>query len=205
MVETCVTRNTGISGGELTVAPWATPRHVYDQTFPSLGDGTFTEQTSLPGKLMADSTIQSWTNTGPLEAMVLLRLQRGYRDYVVSNPNAVQIRDRYTTRIGPGDPQVPDTSYQYQGATGGAIDFSSNTNTQPETGRIWMWEEASISEAWYGPVAPGETFKFWYRCYLWTPPPWSDNANDNVPEHSARIHDTRIQLMAFPTQDRAVV
>lgn len=204
MAQVCVSRNFEFPGGELTAQPWSVPRHVFDTTFNSTGDGAFGQQTTLPGKLMIDSGIQTWNNTSPLDAMVLLRVYRAYRDYVVSNPNVVQIRDRFTTSIGTDDPRVPDTSNQYQGATGGGVDFSSNTVTQPLAGKLWMWEDANISEDWAGPVAPGTTFKFWYRCYLWTPPPWSNNANENNPEHSARVRSARIQLLAFPTPDQAI-
>jgi len=205
MAEVCVSRNFDFPGGELTAQPWSVPRHVFDDTFVSTGDGTFGQQTTLPGKLMIDSGIQTWTNNSPLDAMVLLRVYRAYRNYVVSNPNVVQIRDRFTTAIGADTPRVPDTSNQYQGATGGGVDFSSNTVTQPLAGKLWMWEDACMSEDWFGPVPPGEDFKFWYRCYLWTPPPWSNNANENDPEHSATVRNARIQLMAFPTQDQAVM
>lgn len=204
MAEVCVSRNFEFPGGELSAQPWSVPRHVFDTTFNSVADGNFGIQTTPPGLLMIDSGIQTWTNDSELDAMILFRLNRAYRDYVVSNPNVVQIRDRYTFGLDGDDPRVPDTSNQYQGATGGGIDFSSNTVTQPLAGKLWMWEDANISEDWAGPVAPGTTFKFWYRCYLWTPPPWSNNANENNPEHSARVRNARIQLLAFPTQDQAV-
>lgn len=205
MAQVCVSKNFEFPGGELTAQPWSVVRHVFDTTFSSVGDGTFDQQTTLPGKLMIDSGVQTWTNDSELDAMVLFRLNRAYRDYVVSNPNVVQIRDRYTFSIGTDDPRVPDTSNQYQGATGGGVDFSSNTVTQPLAGKLWMWEDANISEDWAGPVAPGEDFNFHYLCYLWTPPPWSNNANENTPEHSARVRSARIQLLAFPTQDQAVM
>lgn len=204
MAEVCVSRNFDTSSGALAAQPWSVPRHVFDTTYNSTGDGAFTQQTNLPGKLMIDSGIQSWTNDSPLDAMVLLRVHRANRDYIVSNPNVVQIRDRFTTAVGE-PPRVPDVSNQYQGATGGGLDLSSNVSTEPKTGRLWMWEDAVLTEDWFGPVPPGESFQIWYRCYLWTPPPWSNNANSNSPTHEARVRNARIQLMAFPTQDQAVM
>jgi hypothetical protein len=40
---------------------------------------------------------------------------------------------------------------------------------------------------------------------VWTPPPWSSNANKNAPEHQAAANYTRIQLLAFPQQGDVVV
>lgn len=205
MAEVCVSRNMGIDGGVLDIEQHSVPRHVLDQTFNSTGDGTFGVQTTLPGKLMIDSGILSWTNTSPLDARVLLRIQRAYRDWQVSNPNAVQIRDRYTVAIGGADPRVPDTSSVYNGQSGASMDVGAQFNGTPYIGVYWEWEDGTMMEDWLGPVAPGQVIKVWYRCYLWTPPPWSNNANNNNPLHSANVRSARIQLMAFPTQDTAVV
>lgn len=205
MAETCITRNTNIDGGILSIEPWSTPRHVFDTTFNSVGDGAVTQQTTLPGKLMIDSGIQTWTNTSPLDARILVRIQRAYRDFHTSNPNYIQIRDRYTYAIGGADPRVPDPSSTYHGATGGAMDLATFPDGTPFAGQLWNYEDPSLLEDWLGPVPPGADFKIWYQCYLWTPPPWSNNANNNSPLHDANVRNTRIQLMAFPTQDTAVV
>lgn len=205
MAETCVSRNMGIDGNVLSIEQWATPRIVHDTTYNSTGDGAFTAQTTLPGKLMIDSGIISWTNSSPLEAMVLLRIQRAYRNWVVSNPNYVQIRDRYTTAIGGDDPRVPDTSSTYHGQSGGSLDVGLAYTGATIAGKYWDWEDGTLLEDWVGPVPAGEVLKVWYRCYLWTPPPWSNNANNGSPEHSASVRSSRIMLMAFPTQDTAVV
>lgn len=205
MAQVCVSRNLDISTGELGVQPWSVPRHVYDQSFASVGNGPFTAQTNLPGKLMIDSGVQTWTNTSPLPAQILLRVQRGSRYFTVSAPNLVQIRDRWTTSIGSAGPRTPDVSNQYQGASGGGVDMSTRTTTLPWAGLAWVWDDAMITEDWFGPIPPGEDFKFWYRCTLWTPPPWSNNANGGVPLHECELDPVRIQLMAFPVQDEAVM
>ena len=205
MAETCVSRNMGIDGNVLSIEQWSTPRIVHDTTYNSTGDGAFTAQTTLPGKLMIDSGIISWTNSGPLDAMVLLRIQRAYRNWVVSNPNYVQIRDRYTTAIGGDDPRVPDTSSTYHGQSGGSLDVGLLYTGATIIGKYWDWEDGTLLEDWVGPVPAGEVLKVWYRCYLWTPPPWSNNANNGSPEHSASVRSSRIRLMAFPTQDTAVI
>lgn len=205
MAQVCVSRNMDITGGVLAAEPWSVPRFVLDQTFNSVGDGTFGQETTLPGKLMVDSGILTWTNDSPLPAQILLRITRAFRDHLTSNPNVVQIRDRYTTSITGASPRVPDPSNLYQGATGGGIDVGASTVGQPRPGVIYMWEDPATTEDYFGPVPPGGTFKVWYRCHLWTPPPWSNNANNGSPTHEARVRNTRIQLMAFPTQDTEVV
>lgn len=205
MAEVCVSRNMDIVGGDLSMAPWSLPRIVFDQTYASTGDGTFGQLVTPPGKLLIDSGIQSWTSDSPLPCRILLRIQRDRRDLLVSNPNSAQIRDRYTTTINGTDPRVPETSSVLQGQTGSAIDLSSNFAGTPFIGRFWTYDDVSMIEDWLGPLDAGAVIKFWYRCYVWTPPPWSNNANANNPQHSATVRGTRIQLMAFPLQDPAVL
>lgn len=205
MAEVCVSKNLNIDGGVLALEPWSVPHHVFDTTYNSVGDGSFTQLTTLPGKLMIDSGIQTWTNPSTMNSMVLLRIQRAYRDWVTSNPNAVQIRDRYTYAIGGADPRVPDPSSVYTGHSGASGDTGANFNGVPDGGLFYEWEDPTLIEDWIGPIPPGEDLKVWYKCYLWTPPPWSNNANDNNPIHSANVRSSRIQMMAFPTQDEGVV
>lgn len=195
----------GIDGGELSIEKWTLPRHVHDATYTSTGDGSFTALETLPGKLMVDSGIITWTSDSPLPARVLLRLHRAYRSLLVSNPNAAQIRDRYTYTLNGTAPRLPDTSSTYQGQTGAAIDLSANFQGTPYIGRYWVHEDAAIIEDWLGPVPPGGQLKIWYRSYLWTPPPFSNNANGGSPQHEAFARSARIQLIAFPQQDTAVV
>lgn len=204
MAEVCVSRNMSIAGGLLGIEPWTLPRIVLDQTFVSTGDGAYGQQTTLPGKLMIDSGILTWTNPSPLDARLLVRVQRGRQQWQVSNPNAVQVRDRYTYAID-DDPRVPDTSSVYTGQSGGSIDVGVQVNGTPFLGVYWEWQDPTLTEDWIPGIPPGAQFRMWYRCYLWTPPPWSNNANSNNPQHSAAVHDTRIQLIAFPTQDTEVV
>lgn len=204
MAKACVSQNFGIDGGVLSIQPWSTARVVFDTTFNSVGDGSFGAQISPPGKLMIDSGIQSWTSDSPLPCRLLFRVQRAYRDVRVSNPNAVQIRDRWTTSLSGTNPPIPDTASTFQGQTGAALDHSANSVGLPYAGQYWVFEDAGIVEDWFGPLPAGGVFKFWYRANLWTPPPWSNNANANDPYHTANIRSTRIQIMAFPAADPAV-
>lgn len=205
MAEVCVSANMSITAGVLGIEPWAVPRVALDATYNSVGDGTYTTAfTVLPGKLMIDSAIQSWVNTSPLDAKVLLRIQRARRDWWTSNPNAVQIRDRYTYTVNGDDPRVPDPSSTYHGQSGSAGDAGASSTAVPYTAVFYEYEDGTLLEDWIT-VPAGATFKFWYRCYMWTPPPWSNNANNNSPTQSTNVYNTRVVLLAFPTQDAAVL
>lgn len=205
MASVCVSRNLDIAGGELGVEPWSLPRIVHDQTYASVGDGSFGQLVTLPGKLMIDTGVISWVSDSPLPAQLLLRVQRGRRMLHVSNPNAAQVRDRWTYTLNGSTPRVPDVSSTYNGQSGTAIDLGAGTAAMPLIGQYWVYEDAAITEEWVPQQLPaGETFKVWYRCNLWTPPPWSNNANNGSPVHEASVTDVRIQVIAFPTFDSAV-
>ena len=205
MAEVCVSRNFSIEDGVLGIEPWSVPQLVLDATYSSTGDGAYTTPyTALPGKLMIDSGIQSWVNTSPLDANLLVRFQRSRRDWWTSNPNAVQVRDRYTYTVNGDDPRVPDTSSTYHGQSGSAGDVGADSSAQPYACIFYEYEDGTMLEDWIT-VPAGETFKFWYRAYMWTPPPWSNNANAGAPTHSTTIRGTRVMLLAFPTQDTAVL
>lgn len=195
----CVDENlTTGDDGLLRFQPWSVPRNVVDVIARSSGDGTIYPTTTLPGKLLIDKPA-AWTNDAPIDQMVLIRMTRAYRSWLVSSPNAVQFRDRWTHAIDrtPAEPLVTSV---YQSQCGSAIDVGTNSVAEPNPGRQWMWSGCHASEEWVGPVKPGETLRVWYRCYVWTPPPWSDNANKGDPEHNASARWTRIQMIAFPQQ-----
>lgn len=206
MPEVCVSRNMKITSGVLGIEKWSIPRHVGDSTFNSVGDGTLAANQTLPGKLMIDGTL-SWTSDSPLPTNILLRVNRAYRDFVTSNPNVVQFRDRWTYKIGTGPQvaEVPDVSATYQSQFGGGVDLGTSNTAVPFLGKIARFQDAHITEDWIGPVPVGETINVRYRCYVWTPQPFSNNANNNSPVHEARARSTQIQLIAFPTQDTMAV
>lgn len=204
MANVCTDRNMKITAGVLGVEKWSVPRFVVDTTVNSTGDGSLTQQTTLPGKLMIDASA-SWVSDSPLDTMMLIRITRGARWCLTSNPNYVQFRDRWTFALD-DTPRVPDVSNTFQAAFGGSCDRGTGGDSigTPWAGKHWYYSDPTMTED-FQLVPSGSTFNMAYRCYVWTPPPWSNNANANTPVHSATANNVRIQLIAFPTQDTAAV
>lgn len=201
----CIGENlTTDDAGLLRMQPWAVPRPVVDvKAVSSDGDGTVLPATVLPGRLLINQKV-SWKNDTPIEQGVLISVTRASREWIVSNPNAIQYRDRWSYAVD-AEPAVPVTSGIFNSQCGSSIDLGTNSVAEPQPGKQWMWAPANCADEWVPyPIAPGETLNVWYRCYLWTPPPWSDNANKNAPEHVARAKWARIELWAFPQQGTVV-
>ncbi|AEJ94641.1 hypothetical protein FDI63_gp032 [Mycobacterium phage ChrisnMich] len=196
--------------GKLRLAPWSVPRLVADEIAHSGADTTkLLETSTLPGRLLIDKPGVMWTNLTPVDHMVRIMVTRRWKRWITSNPNAVQFRDRWSTAITPKGsadvlPAEPVVSGIFNSQCGSAGDLGSNTVAEPVPGKFWAWWGTNTSEEWIGPVAPEETLRVHYRSYVWTPPPFSDNANKNAPAHEAEAGYARIQLMAFPQQGKVV-
>ncbi len=102
------------------------------------------------------------------------------------------------------EPTVPVSTGPFNGQQGASLDLSSNSVAEPNPGVLWTWSPTTSVDEWWGPLEPGALFNMWYRCYVWTPPPWSDNANRNQPLHDARANWARIQIWAMPSQGELV-
>lgn len=193
------------TAGMLVLQPWSVPRLVRDVRATSGSDGTLFPQQALPGKLLIDQQL-SWRNDSPLDAMVLIRVTRAYKSWVVSNPNAIQFRDRWTYTIDDTEltPSIPVVTGIYNSQVGSAMDVGTNSLAEPNPGVQWVWADANCSDEWVGPVKPNYWLSVWYRSYVWTPPPFSDNANKSTPRHSASAQWSRVQLIAFPQQGELV-
>lgn len=190
--------------GALRLQRWSVPRSVADVRVVSTGDGPLTKpETALPGKLMLDKKV-TWLNDTPLPQPVVIRVTKASRSILTSNPNAIQVRDRWTYAIDT-DPAEPVTSSIFNGQFGGADDFGTNTVAEPVPGRLWLWSDTSMSEEWVPRLLePNQKLTVWYRCYVWTPPPWANNANKNSPAHEVYVNWVRLQLLAFPHQGTVV-
>lgn len=199
----CVAENLTVDdNGVLRLAPWSVPRLAVDVMATSGGDGKLLETTSLPGKLLIDQQV-SWVNDTPVDHMVLIRATRHWKRWITSNPNAIQFRDRWSWAITPAGseyvaPSIPVVSGIFNSQCGSAGDIGTNSVAEPQPGKFWHWWGTNSADEWVGPVKPGGQIAVWYRMYVWTPPPFSDNANKNSPEHVAEATSTRLQLVVFP-------
>lgn len=199
----CVAENMTLSAaGELRMAPWSVPRNVVDVMAQSGADGKLIGIDALPGKLLIDKKVE-WRNDDPVDHMIRIVPTRRFKYWITSNPNAIQYRDRWATAIDV-PAAVPTVSGIHNGRTGSAVDVGTNTVAEPGPGKFWHWWGTNSSEEIIGPLKPGQTIYVHYRCYVWTPPPFSDNANKNSPLHYAEAGWTRLQLQAFPQQGKMV-
>lgn len=186
------------------MAPWSVPRLVHDAITHSGGDGQLLSTTTLPGKLLMEHPFH-WKNDSPVDHTLLIRVTRRWRETLVSNPNAIEYRDRWSWAINT-DPVEPTVSGVYNGQAGLSNDIGTNTVAEPNPGLWYGWWGSSTSDEWIPlPITPGDQLNVWYRQYVWTPQPWSDNANKNNPQHSAAAGWSRCQLWAYPQQGKTVI
>lgn len=194
----CLDRHIGVDEAGLPrLQPWSVPRLVGDVKADSSGDGKLTVLDSLPGKLLIQASL-NWKNNTPVPATLLITVTRGPRYWVTSQPNAIQFRDRYTYAVD-REPEVPNVTGIYSSQVGSAIDQGTNSVAEPKPGRQWVWTPTHSVDDWVArPLDPGQQFSLRYRCYVWTPPPWTDNANKSSPQHEAYANWSRLQLWAYP-------
>lgn len=185
------------------MAKWSVPRNVHDVVILSGADGGVIETTTSPGVMLMDHSA-SWINDSPVGHTMLVRVTRRWKKVVTSNPNAIQFRDRWAWQINA--PAVePITSGLLNGQAGLSGDLGTDTVAEPLPGVFTAWLGSNMSEEWVGlTLNPDDVFNIRYRMYVWTPPPWSDNANKNAPEHDAEAGWSRLQLIVFPQQGPTV-
>ena len=202
-IPVCLSENlTTNPAGDLQLQPWASVRLVVDTIASSAGDGSISALTALPGKLLIDKRI-NWTNDAPIPQGIMIRLTRGPKQWLTSNPNAIQFRDRYTHAVNK-TPDAPLTTSLYNSQAGSALDVGTDSVAQPNAGQQWMWTDATTTDEFLAPLNPGDTLNTWYRMYVWTPPPFSNNANLNNPHHAVVANWARLQLFAYPLQGTVV-
>lgn len=198
----CIDENLSTdASGLLVMQPYAVPRRVANVKALSGGDGTLFPETALPGKLLINAVV-GWRNTTPLPAQMMIRVVRASKSWITSNPNAIQFRDRWTYKIDPDDvaPTIPVTTGIYNSQCGSANDLGTNSVAEPNPGKQWMWADGNAQDEWIGEAATGDKVNVHYRQYVWTPPPFSDNANKNKPEHVAYGNWVRVELWAYAMQ-----
>lgn len=201
---TCIDENLTVDdNGQLCMRPWAVPRLVRDvkMNAPAATIPKFPQET-MPGFLLINQQV-GWVNDSPLETPMLIRVFRSWKEWVTSNPNVLQFRDRWSWAVD-RTPEEPVTTGIFNSQCGGGIDLGTNTVAEPMPGKQWVWSGNSLSDEWVAVLQPGEKLNVWYRMYVWTPPQWSDNANKNAPVHTAAGRFARVQLIAHPSQGRLV-
>lgn len=201
---TCIDQNLTVDdNGQLCMLPIAVPRLVRDVKInaPAGTVPNFPQQT-MPGFLLIDQQL-GWINDSPLEADVLISVFRSWREWITSNPNVLQFRDRWSWAVD-RIPEEPVTTGIFNGQVGGGIDLGTNSVAEPNPGKQWVWMNANMSDELVGPVPPGSKLNMWYRMYVWSPPQWSDNANKNAPQYFAGANFARLMMTALPSQGTLV-
>ncbi|MEU1550193.1 hypothetical protein [Nocardia sp. NPDC005745] len=203
MPQVCTSRNMSIVAGKLGIAKWSAPRMVGQVSATSTGDGAITGAglTTQPGRLMVNAQI-AWISDSPLPSQMRLQVIRPYRTIICSNPNAIQIWDSWNYGIDEAA-RVPDTYNLVNSLCTLGVDVGTDNVSQPYYGRIHQDYPATSTEEWYE-LPAGSTLNIHYRCYVWTPPPWSNNASANSPLHEAYSRGVKLRLWAFPTADEEV-
>lgn len=206
----CVSENMVIGAdGKLRLAPWAAPRVVADVQFKSGGDGKLLETREQPGKLMIDGAL-GWVNDSPVPHQVRIMVTRRYKFWVTSNPNLIRFQDRWTVAVTARgaeyvEPDEPLTTGISNSIAGSAGDVGSNTVAEPNPGLFVHWWGTSQIDDWStATLEPGDSMAMRYRQYVWTPDPFSDNANKNSPRHEAESGWTRVALMVYPQRGKLV-
>lgn len=203
MPQVCTSRNMTIVGGELGIAKGSAPRMVAQVSATSTGDGAITGAglTTQPGRLMVNAQL-SWISDSPLASQMRLQVIRPYRTIICSNPNAIQIWDSWNWAIDEAA-RVPDTYNLVNSLCTLGVDVGTDNIAQPYYGRIHQDYPATATEEWYE-LPAGSTLNVHYRSYVWTPPPWSNNASANNPLHEAYSRGVKLRLWAFPTVDEEI-
>lgn len=189
--------------GELEMAPWSIPMLVHDVMIPSSGDGDLIETIYAPGKLLMDQQL-TWRNDTPVDVTMLIRVTRRFKRWITSNPNAIQFRDRWSWAVD-ADAEDPLTGGIFNSQCGSAVDIGTNTVAEPNPGKFWHWWGTNTEDEWvWLTIRQGQTINTWYKCFVWTPPPFANNANKNQPQHVAEAGWARMQMIAYPQQGALV-
>lgn len=200
MANVCVSDDFRIEDGKLGLAnvpaSGAWQRIISAVYFPSGavigGEGmvSFGRLTSLPGKRISYAAVLVM-NEYDTPLTVMVRAQRPAMNVIVSNPNAAQIRSKWSYKITDGplaDPwdasNYPDPSQDFDLQVGVSLDAGASSGGVPVRGVISrIFPAAYVEDIVPAKVLPGQYLYVWFATYLWTPPPWSDNSNNNSPQH----------------------
>lgn len=173
----CVDEHFQSTNAMTSLAAGTLPRMVVEQRTASAHDGDI-KQLSDPVVFM-DSVLR-WRNTTGMSQRAVVEVAASPRQIVVSNPNAIAVRDTYGCRIGVS-PDQPDTN-TILGET--MVRARRNDFRAPSMAFQTTFDDSSpgVVHVCPGVVPDGEEIVFHYTSVVSTPGNWrqSDTPRMNV-------------------------
>lgn len=177
MADVCVSEDFTVDGaGQLSIAAHTRMSHVSTLSAAPVSRRKTWSEIALPGDRMWFLQSQV-VNTSPVDRPVMFRLNRPYVFLSPAQPNAIQLRDKWETEVG-ASPIAPavDVTESYNGVWTASVD-SGPPGGSPQRGRTFpYWPGVMVAETVMVPA--GESAVLSWAGYVWTPPPWSNNANE---------------------------
>lgn len=205
MSEVCVSDAFTVTDGALGLAAWTgaviESREIEEISYEWPG---MTGITSLPGEALWDHTVIG-TNTAGVARLAVFRLQRPYSTMLeVPQPNAMQMRDAWAYRVGP-NVTAPNVSVveDYNGAWTASADSGTFSDGTTRKGRLYLYFPGSMVDVQVR-VPAGEQVALRWRGYIWTPPPWSNNADNGNGQGKYIVGYTLRTLMWLPVDEGAL-
>lgn len=201
MPNICVPADLTINGaGALGVGPTAYSREVATASHASWSVAYLYTPT-----LYAPHTLDlMYEHPGGEPVDLELRLRRPSIRTVVSNPNAIQIRDGWEATVYAADsssthryPEV-DLMASYRSQYTSSLDIGAQSSGTPFYGRRSMGVEESLVEYPVTRLYAGDRVYLRWTMAYWTPPPWSDNASNNNASHRIWAGAGSAALVAVP-------
>lgn len=197
----CIGPNLGTdSDGALMLSDTAYVTPVWN--YVSTGPGRMTDfGTTLPGQEM-ESGSHEVTNDADVARPLMVVWSRPPVYLRVAQPNAVQVRMKATVESGSRLPpeSTPNPSASYDAAFTAGTDVDTDDEGTPVFGHY--------TRAWPGGcyrtveiIDPGDKARFSWSTYVWSPPPWSNNASDNNPLQVASVGSHTVWAAFFPNME----
>lgn len=202
---TCATSQFTTNGGILGLDPSAQARIVSESTQASVGDGPLASNANpgVPGKIMIDQR-SHWVNDFGVPVQVQVQIQRARRTMLLSSPNFLFIRERYTYVVGydtsgPILAPTPSVDPTWQTEWGGGIDVGiknvSGTLT-PNYGQFRLSTPESMLFIPLMRLEIGQSIDVRFRASCVNPYTWWTNAPSQKNEIYA--FSNTIRMLAFP-------
>lgn len=202
MSEVCVSDAFTVVDGALGLAAWTgAVIALREQEQISYEWPDWSGITSLPGEPLWDHEIVA-VNDAPSARLAVFRLQRPYSTmFEVPQPNAMQMRDGWAYRVGPGVTAPPVSVVEdYNGAWTASADSGTFSDGTTRKGRLIRYFPGSMVDVQVH-VPAGETVALRWAGWVWTPPPWSNNADDGNGRGKYVIGYTLRTLMWLPVDE----